>query len=144
MKAAQIDTDLTTAMKAGESDRVGVLRLIKTSFKNEEIKLGHALTDDETMKVLQREAKQRRDSITAYNDGGRADLAAVEQAELDLINGYLPKQLDEAELKAMVGEAVTAAGDNPQMGQVIAAVVAKAAGAADGGTVAKLVRERLA
>lgn len=143
MKPEVIDSDLATAMKAGQTDKVGVLRLIKTSFKNEEIKLGHPLSGDEALKVLQREAKQRRDSITAYTDGGRQDLAASEQAELDIINTYLPKQLDETELKTLVDEAVSAAGDSPQMGAVIAAVMAKSAGAADGATVARLVRERL-
>lgn len=144
MLAAKIDQDIATAMKAGESDLVGVLRLLKTSLKNEAIKVGRDLSDDEAMVVLVREAKQRRDSITAYNDASRPELARVEQDELAMIEEYLPKQLGEDELKAMINEAVTAAGEGAQMGQIIGVVKTKAGASADGALVAKLVRERLA
>jgi len=139
----QIEQDLATAMKAGETAKVGVLRLIKTSFKNDEIKLGHALTEAEAMTVMHREAKQRRDSIQAYEQGDRPDLAASEQAELQIINSYLPEPAHEAQLQAWIEEAIKTAGDSPQIGAVIAAVMAQAKGTADGGAVAKLVKKRL-
>lgn len=143
MISTKIDQDTANAMKAGESQRVGVLRLIKTSLKNEAIKLGRDLSDEEAMSVLVREAKQRRDSISAYQSANRPELAETEQQELEIIEDYLPKQLSEAELKAMIDEAVTTAGENANMGAVIGAVKAKTGASADGALVAKLVRERL-
>lgn len=143
MLVEQITTDMTEALKDGQSDRLGVLRLIKTSIKNEEIKLGHPLDDEEALKVLQREAKQRRDSITAYRQAGRDDLATSEEAELTLIETYLPAQMSEAELTKLVDEAVAIAGPSAQMGQVIGAVRARAGASADGAMIARLVKERL-
>jgi len=143
MLTGTINQDTDAALKAGETERLGVLRLMRTSLKNEQIKVGHELSDDEAMGVLVREAKQRRDSIASYNQANRVDLAAVEAAELVIIETYLPKQLDETAIKELVEQAVTAAGDNPQMGAVIGAVRAKAGAAADGAVIARLVRERL-
>lgn len=143
MLVEKINQDTDAALKAGDSETLGVLRLAKTSLKNEQIKLGHELSDDEAMGVLVREAKQRRDSIASYNAANRPDLVKVEEAELAIIETYLPKQLDVAAIKAMVESAIAAAGDNPQMGAVIGAVRAKAGASADGAVIAKLVRERL-
>ena len=143
MLVEKINQDTDAALKAGETERLGVLRLLKTSLKNEQIKAGHDVSDNEAMAVLVREAKQRRDSITAYENARRPELAKVEQAELVIIEGYLPKQLGEAEVRALVDEAVTSAGANPQMGAVIGAVRAKAGASADGAMIAQLVRERL-
>lgn len=141
----RIDTDLNAAMKEGHSADVAVLRLLKASIKNEQIKLGHELTDEETVKVLQREAKQRRDSIQAYRDANRADMAEAEETELAVITTYLPEQMDEAELAKIVEAAIaeTGATSKAQMGQVIGEIMAQVAGKADGAAVSKLVAERL-
>ncbi|HSX14463.1 MAG TPA: GatB/YqeY domain-containing protein [Candidatus Saccharimonadales bacterium] len=143
MLVDQINQETTQALRDGASDKLAVMRLIKTSLKNEEIKQGHELADGEAMAVLIKEAKQRRDSIAAYEGAGRGDLAAAESAELDIIQTYLPKQLNPDELKALVSEAITDAGPNPQMGAIIGAVKAKAGPSADGSEIAKLVRENL-
>ena len=144
-KIEQLDSDIAAAMRSGEADTTAVLRLLKSSIKNEQIKLGHELGDDEVMKVLAREAKQRRDSIAAYETAKRADLVKVEQDELEVIQTYLPKQLDEAELAKLVEAAITETGatSKAQMGQVMAAVMKQTAGAADGAAVSKLVAEKL-
>jgi len=141
----QIDHDLAESMKAGDATRTGVLRLLRSSFKNEQIKLGHELSEAEALKVLQREAKQRRDSITAYNEANRHELAAEEQGELEIISAYLPEALSDEALGALVEEVIAELG-NPgaaAMGQVIGAVMAKAGARADGGAVSKVVREKL-
>jgi uncharacterized protein YqeY len=141
----QIDQDLAESMKAGDTTRTGVLRLLRSSFKNEQIKLGRELSEAEVLKVLQRESKQRRDSITAYNEAKRPELAAVEEDELKIISAYLPASLSEAELTRIVDEVITAL-DKPDAsatGQVIGAVMAKVGAQAEGGAVAKVVRERL-
>lgn len=142
----QIDQDLAASMKAGDTTRTGVLRLLRSSFKNEQIKLGHELSEAEVLKILQRESKQRRDSITAYNDANRPELAAVEEGELAIISTYLPEALSDEELEAIVDKVIAGLG-NPgpaAMGQVIGAVMAKVGAKAEGGTVSKVVREKLA
>jgi uncharacterized protein YqeY len=141
----QLTEDMKTAMRAGESDRTGVLRLLRGALKNEEIKSGHSLSEDEALKVLQREAKQRRDSIEAYGRAGRTDLVDQEESELKVISEYLPKSLSEAELGKIVDEVVaeTGAGSMAQMGQVMGAVMKRAGAGVDGATVSKLVKEKL-
>jgi len=141
--AEQITQDLTASMKAGDTARTGTLRLLRAAFKNEEIKLGHTLSDDESLKVLQREAKQRRDSIDQYRAAQRPELAEREEAELEIIQTYLPQPLSEDELRAIVAEVATAQGDGAQMGAVIGAVMQRVGARAEGGTVSRLVRERL-
>ena len=141
----QLAADLATSMKAGEAERTGTLRLVRSSVMNEKIKLGHDLNDDEVMKVLQREAKQRRDSIEAYEKAERPELAAKERVELEFISSYLPQPLGEDELGKIVDEVIAAQGaaDMSKMGAVIGAVMGKVGARAEGGTVSKLVRERL-
>ncbi len=141
----RLTEDMKTAMKAGEADKLATVRLLRGSLKNEQIKLGHELSDEEALKVLQREAKQRRDSIEQYRTAGRAELVATEERELAIILGYLPQPLSEAELGTMVDDAITAtnAQDMKQMGVVVGAVMAQAGARADGGVVARLVREKL-
>ena len=143
--ADQINEDLITSMKEGVASRVAVLRLIKSSLKNEQIKLGHELSEAEVLKVVQKEAKQRKDSITQYRDAKREDLATAEEAELEIINAYLPQQMDESELVQLVDDVIkeTDTTDMTQMGVVIGAVMQRAAGRADGATVSHAVRKRL-
>lgn len=141
----QLLTDMKSSMIAGDSERTGVLRLLRGALKNEEIKAGHELSEEEAMKVLTREAKQRRDSIDAFKAANRDDLIAQEELELGVIAGYLPKPLTEEALAAIIDEVVTGLGaiDMKQMGQVIGAVMAKVGASADGGSVSRLVKARL-
>ncbi len=142
----KISDELTESMRGGDTERLAVLRLLKTSLKNEQIKVMHELSDEEALKIVIREAKQRRDSITQFEAAGRKDLADAEKAELVLIEQYLPKQLDEAELASIVDKVIseTGATTKAQMGQVMGLVMKQTAGAADGGLVSKLVASKLA
>jgi uncharacterized protein YqeY len=142
----QLTEDMKTSMKAGDSERTGILRLLRGALKNEEIKVGHVLDEDEALKVLQREAKQRRDSIEAYQGAGREDLAAKERYELEAIGGYLPEAMSDDELAKLVDEVIaeTGATDVKQMGAVIGGVMKRAGARAEGGVVSRLVREKLA
>ena len=141
----KIQSDLVAAMKGQDQARTAVLRLLKSALKNEQIKVQRELSADDELKVLQREAKQRRDSIEAYKQGDRLDLAELEQAELDLIMQYLPQPLSEAELKVVIDQVIAQTGAQglSQMGQVIGQVMSMVSGKADGGMVSQLVRSRL-
>lgn len=140
-----INQDLTAALKDKQADRLQVLRLLKTAFVNEKIKVGHELDEAEALKVVQREAKQRRDSITQYQSGGREDLAAAERAELAVIEEYLPQQLSQEELGRLIDQVVADLGATgpAQMGQVIGEVIKRAAGQTDGAAVSAAVRAKL-
>ena len=142
----QLSADMATSMKAGEATRTGVLRLLRSAFKYEEIKVGHALDHAEGLKLLQREAKQRKDSIEAYRTASREDLATVEETELKIISSYLPEAMTTAELEALVDGVISELGATSpaQMGAVIGGVMKRAGARADGGAVSKLVREKLA
>jgi hypothetical protein len=136
---------MKTSMKAGDADRTGVLRLLRGALKNDEIKLGHELSEEEVQKVLAREAKQRRDSIEAYRSASRNDLAEHEEMELGVISEYLPAAPSQADVERLADEVIEELGatDSKQMGAVIGAVLKKAGPGADGGLVSKVVRERL-
>jgi uncharacterized protein len=136
----QVQADVRTAMKAGERDRVGALRLIVDSLQ-QDAKLG----DGDEVAVLQRERKKRLEAAEAYRDAGRAEQAAVEQSEAELIEAYLPQQLSDEELRDMVDAAIaeTGATEQKQMGQVMSALMPKLGGRADGKRVSSAVRERL-
>jgi len=142
----QISEDMKTSLKAGDAEKTAALRLLISAMKYEQIRLGHELDDGEAQKLLQREAKQRRDSIEQYQAGGRPELAAKEEYELGIIGDYLPQPLSEAELRELVERAVTETGASSpaQMGQVIGAVMKAAGARAEGGAVSRLVKERLA
>ncbi len=138
--AEQLKTDLTTAMKAGEKDRVGALRMILSELQKD-AKEG---TGDE-LAVLRRERKRRLDAARQFRDGGRAELAAQEEGEAQLIAGYLPKELSDAEIDAIVAAAVaeTGASSPKDMGQVMKAAMTTVAGRADGKRVSGRVQEAL-
>lgn len=142
----QISADMVTALKAGESDKVGVLRLLITAMKNEQIKVGGELSDEQALKVLASQAKQRKDSIVAYKEAGRQDLVDQESAELPVIEAYLPAQMSDEDLEVLVKEAIseTGATEMSQMGQVIGAAMKKVQGQADGGRVSAAVKKLLA
>ena len=138
-------SDVKASMLAGTSDVTGTLRLLRSSIKNEEIKAGRPLDESEIMKVLQREAKQRRDSIDQYNDANRPELAAHEQFELDIIQGYLPRALTSDELEQVVEGVIKRLGatDAKQLGAVIGAVMQEVGATAEGGAVSAMVRSKL-
>jgi hypothetical protein len=144
----QLRADLTTAMKARDETRTRTLRMALTSITNEEVSgsAAHVLTDDDVVKVLTREAKRRREAAAAFADAGRADQAAAERAEEEVLAAYLPAQLDDAELAALVAAAIaeTGASGPGGIGQVMKAVTPKVAGRAEGSRIAAVVRTQLA
>jgi len=143
----QLRTDLTTAMKARDETRTRTLRMALTSISNEEVSgaAAHDLTDDEIVRILMREAKRRREAAAAFGEAGRADQAAAERAEEDVLAAYLPAQLDDAELAALVAAAIaeTGASGPGGIGQVMKAITPKVAGRAEGSRVAAMVRGQL-
>lgn len=144
----QIRHDLTDAMRAHDTVRTGTLRMVLTAVTTEEVAGDEAreLSNDEVLKVVAKEAKKRKEAAAAYEGAGRAELAATENAELVVLEGYLPQQLGDAELADAVDRAIAAVGATTmaQMGQVMKAAQAEVAGRADGGRVAAVVRARLA
>jgi len=136
----QVQADGRTAMKAGERERAGALRMIVDSLQKD-AKLG----DGDEVAVLQRERKKRIEAADAYRDAGRTEQAAAEGFEAELIEGYLPQQLSDEELAELVGAAVeeTGASEQRQMGDVMKALMPKVGGRADGKRVSAAVRERL-
>lgn len=143
---AQLTEDMKSAMKAGEKDRLKVVRLILADIKRVEVDSREELDDAGTLRVIEKAVKQRRDSIEQFTKGGREDLADIEKAELEVIQTYLPEQLGEDEIAALVDEAIAATGASGirDMGKVMGAIKSKAAGKADMGTVGALVKARLA
>jgi len=143
----QLRTDLTTAMKARDELTASTLRMVLTAITNEEVagKQARELSDDEVLKVVAREGKKRRESIEAYTSAGREELADRERAEAAVIDRYLPAQLDDAALAALVTAAIAESGaDGPKaMGQVMKVLTPQLAGRADGGRVAAEVRRQL-
>jgi uncharacterized protein YqeY len=149
---AQLRADMTAAMKARESVKLGTLRMALAAINNEEVagKSARELSDDEVLKVLAREVRKRKEAAEAFEGAGRAEQAASELAEADVLSAYLPTQLSDDELTAAVDAAVAEVaaqlGEQPgvrAMGQVMKAANAKVAGRADGGRVAALVKARL-
>jgi len=136
----QVQADVRTAMKAGERERAGALRMIVDALQKD-AKLG----DGDEVPVLQRERKKRLEAAEAYGEAGRGEQAAAENFEADLIEAYLPQQLSDEELAELVDAAVaeTGATEQKQMGQVMSALMPKLGGRADGKRVSAAVRERL-
>ena len=142
----QLTDDMKAAMKAGEKDRLGVIRLVNAAIKQKEVDERVEMTDPLVLAVLEKMVKQRKDSITQYEAAGREDLAAVERYELSVIDGYLPAKLGEAEILAAIDAAITESGaaGPADMGKLMAVLKPKLAGQADMGEVSKLVKQRLA
>ncbi len=145
---ATVQSDLTSAMRARDQVRSGTLRMALTAMTNEEVSGTQAreLSDDEVLKVLAKEAKKRKEAFTAYSDAGRPELAAKEEAELAILEAYLPAQLSDEELAAIVAAAIESSGATgmQQMGQVMKVASPVVAGRADGGRVAAAVKASLA
>lgn len=143
----QLTDDMKAAMKAGEKDRLATIRLINAALKQKEVDERIELDDAAVLAVLEKMVKQRKDSITQYEGAGRDDLAAVEKAEMAIIQAYLPAQLSEAEIDAAIQAAIAEAnaGTGPAaMGKVMGVLKPKLAGKADMGLVSQRLKAALA
>jgi uncharacterized protein YqeY len=140
-----IESAMRAAMKARDAVRVSTLRLAMAAAHNRQIELGHELTDAEVIEVLDRQVKQRRESIELYRKGGRPELADAEEAELAVLREFLPEPLTDAEVERLAREAVAAIGASgpADMGRVMGALVPQTKGRADGKAVSELVRRLL-
>ena len=141
----RLNNDLKQAMKNKEKDKLSVIRMIKASVQNETIKLGHDLSEEDELTVLSRELKQRKDSLHEFEKAGREDLVEKIRTELTFVELYMPKQLSEDELSEIVKSTISEVGANSkaEMGKVMAAIMPKVKGKADGSLVNKLVQQHL-
>lgn len=141
----QLESDLAEAMKLRDEVRTTTLRLLKSAMKNYQIELGHDLTMQEALSVIQKEAKKHQDSITQYEQANRQDLKKEEQAELEVIKQYLPEQMSRQEVEKVVAEAIaeTGAQGPADMGKIIALVRQKTNGQADGAMIAEVAKAKL-
>jgi uncharacterized protein YqeY len=141
----RITEDMKSAMRSGEKEKLAAIRLILAAIKQREVDERITLDDPQVLSVIEKMAKQRKESITQFEAGGRADLVAKEKAELDLLSAYLPTQLTESELDDLIAQAIssTGAASMKDMGKVVAQVKQSAAGRADMGRVSALVKARL-
>jgi uncharacterized protein YqeY len=137
----KIRTDLTSAMKAQEKDRLSTIRMLQSAIKNEQINLGHELSDEEAMSVIRKSVKQRQDSVEQYTKGNRPELAAKEQAEIDLLRTYLPPELSDEELESGIREIIASIGaqSKKDMGKVMKEATARFKGRADGKKIQEIV-----
>jgi len=126
--------DMKQAMKSKEKLRLSVIRMVRAAVKNKEIDVGAALSDDEVLTVLQKELKQRRDSLQAFESGGRTDLAEVAQAEIQILMTYLPAQLSTEELRSIASDVIARVGatSRAEMGKVMPLLMESIRGRADG------------
>jgi len=141
----RITEDMKTAMRAGEKDRLATIRLVLAAVKQIEVDERIVLDEARMLAVLDKMAKQRKESIAEFEKGGRADLVAKEAAELAVIKAYLPEQLSDAEVDALIAEAIASTGASTikDMGKVMGVVKAKAAGRADMGAVGARIKQKL-
>jgi hypothetical protein len=141
----RITEDMKAAMRAAEKERLSTIRMVQAAIKQREVDERIVLDDAQVIAVLEKMVKQRKESIAQFEQGGRQDLADKEQAEIVLLQSYLPAQLSDAEIDALIKEAVatTGAASVKDMGKVMAAVKAKAAGRADMGAVSARIKAAL-
>lgn len=141
----QLTTDMKEAMKARQAERLGTIRQLRSAIKNKEIELGRELADKDVIAVISTQVKQRREAAQMYRDNSRPELAEKEEAELAVLQGYLPAQLSETELRDLIRAIIAEVGAESarDMGKVMPLVMAKTKGAADGKQVNLLVRELL-
>ena len=141
----RIIEDMKSAMRAGEKERLGTIRLILAAIKQREVDERITLDDGQVLAVLEKMIKQRKEAITQFESGGRADLVAKEQAEVTVLQSYLPAQMSDAEIDALIAEAVFASGATSikDMGKVMGIVKSKAQGRADMGTVSARIKQKL-
>lgn len=142
----RITEDMKTAMRAGEKERLGTVRMILAGIKQREVDERISLDDTQVLAVLDKMVKQRKEAITQFASGGRADLVAKEQAEIALLQKYLPAQLSSAEIDALISKAIASTGASSlkDMGKVMGALKGELAGRADMGAVSALIKQKLA
>lgn len=141
----RLNNDMKQAMKNKEKDKLSVIRMLKSSLQNEELKKREALTDDEELTVLSRELKQRKDSLQEFENAGRIDLVDKVRTEIDYVEAYMPEQLSEEEISEIVKNTIeeVKASSKTDMGRVMGALMPKVKGKADGSLVNKLVQQHL-
>ena len=141
----QLTNDMKEAMKAKDKVTLGVVRMVKSSVSNEQIKLGHDLTADEELAVLSREMKQRVEEMESYKDADREDLAEEIQGQIDVLKRYMPEQMSEEEVVAVVKETIAEVGASSKadLGKVMGALMPKVKGKADGKLVNQTVQSLL-
>src|SRR5256886_4556041 len=137
----QIRADLTESMKARTADRASTLRMLQAAVKYQQIEAGHELSDEEAMAVIRKGIKQRQDSVEQYTKGNRPELAAKEQAEIEILKTYMPPELNDAELEAGLREIVASTGaqSKKDMGKVMKEATARYKGRADGKKIQEIV-----
>ena len=142
----QIRDDMKSAMKAGDKDRLKVVRLILAAIKQQEVDTRQEVSDGDVLSTLNKMMKQRRDSVSQFTDGGRQDLVDIELAEIVVLEEYLPEPLSDTELDALVDQAIAESGAESirDMGKVMGLVKGRAQGRADMGAVGAKVKSRLA
>ncbi len=142
----RLTDDMKTAMKAGEKERLGTIRLINAAIKQKEVDERVEMDDALVLAILEKMMKQRKDSVTQFEAANREDLAVIERAEMAIIEQYLPAKLGEAEVLAVIDAVIkeTGATGPADMGKVMGAIKPKLAGQADMGEVSKLIKQRLA
>jgi uncharacterized protein YqeY len=141
----RITEDMKAAMKAGHKERLGTIRLALAAIKQREVDERITLDDAQVLAVLEKMIKQRREAITQFQTGGRADLVAKETAEIAVLQGYLPAQMSEAEIDELIAQSIAATGATSikDMGKVMALVKPKAQGRADLGAVSARIKQKL-
>jgi uncharacterized protein YqeY len=143
---AEIEQELKEAMRARDQGRMGALRLTLAALRSAEKELGRSLKEDEELQVLHRERKRRAEAAEAFRSGGREEQAVKEEAELEVIEEFMPEPLEDEELERIVDDAIAETGATSlrDLGRVMADVMPQVSGRADGGAVSQLVREKLA
>jgi uncharacterized protein YqeY len=141
----RITEDMKAAMRSGEKERLGVIRLITSAIKQREVDERIVLDDTQVLSVLEKMIKQRKESVVQFQAGNRQDLVDKENSEITLLQGYLPSQLSEVELDSLIGEAVVSTGASSikDMGKVMAIIKSKAQGRADMAAVGAKIKARL-
>ncbi|MHB8478689.1 MAG: GatB/YqeY domain-containing protein [Steroidobacteraceae bacterium] len=141
----RITDDMKAAMRAGEKERLGLIRMITAAIKQREVDERIVLDDTQVLSVLEKMIKQRKESLVQFQAGNRQDLVEKEAAEITLLQGYLPSQLSAAEIDALIAEAVAATGATSikDMGKVMAVIKGKAQGRADLGKVGAIIKAKL-
>jgi uncharacterized protein YqeY len=141
----QVRADLTESMKARTAERTSTLRMLQAAIKNEQIAVGHELSDEEAVVVIRKSIKQRLDSVEQYTKGNRPELAAKEQAEIEILKGYMPPELSDAELESGLREIISSTGaqSKKDLGRVMKEATARYKGRAEGKKIQEIVSRLL-
>src|SRR5205807_774240 len=141
----QVRADLTESMKARTAERTSTLRMLQAAIKNEQINVGHELSDEEALGVIRKSIKQRQDSVEQYTKGNRPELAAKEQAEIEILKSYMPPELSDSELESGLREIIASSGaqSKKDMGKVMKEATVRYIGRADGRKIQEIVSRLL-